>query len=136
MRIVRSGRKVLVSTRRQRQLEKLRQDLLRSRVVLLRTLQWTPDLAGETLPADPVDLAASEQEQRCDHILKDRANMKLKQIERALRRLSGESFGICLGCREEISIERLNVQPEAVYCVECKDRHESSIRLRGGVVLA
>jgi len=136
MRIVRSGRKVLVPTRRQRQLEKLRQDLLKSRALLARTLQWTPNLSDETLPADPADVAASEQGQRCDHILKDRASVKLRQIERALHRLNEASFGTCLGCREDISIERLKVQPEAIYCVECKDRHESSIRLRGGVVLA
>ena len=136
MRIIRSGRKVLVSTRRQRQLERLRQDLLKSRNLLVRTLQWTPNLSDETLPADPIDVAAREQDQRCDHILKDRASVKLKQIERALGRLSEASFGICLGCREDISIERLKVQPEALYCVECKDRNEWSIRLRGGVVLA
>ena len=136
MRIIRSGRKVLVSTRRQRQLEKFRQDLLKSRNLLVRTLQWTPNLFDETLPADPVDVAVREQDQRCDHLLKDRASVKLKQIERALGRLSEASFGVCLGCREDISIERLKVQPEALYCVECKDRNESSIRLRGGVVLA
>ena len=50
MRIVRSGRKVLVSTRRQRQLERFRQDLLKSRNLLVRTLQWTPNLSDETLP--------------------------------------------------------------------------------------
>ena len=136
MRIVRSGRKVLVSTRRQRQLERFRQDLLTSRALLLRTLQWTPNLSDETLPADPVDVAAREQDQRCDHLLKDRASVKLKQIERALGRLSEASFGICLGCREDISIERLKVQPATLYCVGCKDRHESSIRLHGGVILA
>ena len=58
------------------------------------------------------------------------------QIEQALRRLSESDCGVCLGCREDISIERLKVQPEALYCVECKDRNESSIRLRGGVVFA
>ena len=78
---------------------------------MVRTLQWTPNLSDETLPADPVDVAAREQDQRCDHLLKDRASVKLRQIERALRRLNESAFGVCLGCREDTSIERLKVQP-------------------------
>jgi hypothetical protein len=51
MRIIPSGRKVLVSTRRQRQLEKFRQDLLKSRSLLVRTLQMSiaPHSSANTL---------------------------------------------------------------------------------------
>lgn len=49
---------------------------------------------------------------------------KLLDIEEALERIEEGTYGICEECGEPISIERLEVKPTAIYCVECKSRLE------------
>ena len=87
MRIVRSGRKVLVSTRRQRQLRKVPVGSTQIPQPTGPDASVDPEPVRRDAASHPVDVAAREQDQRCDHLLKDRASVKLRQIERALRRL-------------------------------------------------
>lgn len=127
----------LRSLSRVRQFERLREELTKARNTLLggalATCQQFPD---QGLPADPLDLASNDRDEAFDQLLKDRASAKLRQIERALHRMAEAAYGICLGCRHDIPIERLKVQPETLYCVACKDRNELAARLRGTLVSA
>lgn len=44
----------------------------------------------------------------------------------ALHRLEGDEFGECFACGEEIGIQRLDVRPESLYCIECQTTRERS----------
>ncbi|MDR0933257.1 MAG: TraR/DksA family transcriptional regulator [Victivallales bacterium] len=50
----------------------------------------------------------------------------LQLIEDALQRLTDGEYGICQECGERISEGRLNIRPYAVFCVQCKSKHESA----------
>src|ERR1035438_10428286 len=46
----------------------------------------------------------------------------LREISDALRRIDGETYGICMECEEPISSKRLDAVPWARYCVSCQER--------------
>lgn len=46
----------------------------------------------------------------------------LAEVERALKRIETDKFGLCENCDQEIAIERLQIRPESAYCVECKNQ--------------
>jgi DnaK suppressor protein len=76
-------------------------------------------------PADETDQAILEQEVVFTCLLKQRTRHRLEQVERAMRLLRRRSYGICQECRKPIPMERLKVQPDAVFCVPCKSRQEA-----------
>ena len=48
----------------------------------------------------------------------------LRELEAALRRFDGGSFGICEGCGEPILEKRLNAVPWAKLCIPCYERSQ------------
>lgn len=55
---------------------------------------------------------------------------KLKFINRALKRIYDETYGICEICGEYIPDARLKIIPYAEYCIQCKSREETRKRGR------
>jgi DnaK suppressor protein len=51
--------------------------------------------------------------------LKRRNQTRLGQIEAALNRIQDGTYGVCRRCEEPISLNRLDVRPEALFCVHC-----------------
>jgi RNA polymerase-binding transcription factor DksA len=51
---------------------------------------------------------------------KDTLNRSLKWINLALKKIDEGGYGICETCQKTISKDRLEVQPEAKICLECK----------------
>ncbi len=49
---------------------------------------------------------------------------ELEAINQALWRIEHNEYGRCLECEDWICLERLNVRPWAVYCLECKQELE------------
>ena len=49
------------------------------------------------------------------------AQARLANLEKALREIDDEEFGICLRCEEPIPMERLMIVPESKVCVKCID---------------
>jgi DnaK suppressor protein len=45
----------------------------------------------------------------------------LSLVEGALSRIASGSFGDCLNCEREISINRLNAVPWSRYCITCQE---------------
>ncbi|HXX53317.1 MAG TPA: TraR/DksA C4-type zinc finger protein [Thermodesulfovibrionales bacterium] len=45
-------------------------------------------------------------------------------IDEALMKLREGSYGVCEDCGGEISAERLNVMPFAIYCKDCREKRE------------
>lgn len=48
-----------------------------------------------------------------------RRQLRLKQIDAALRRIEADEYGFCLRCGEDIPPERLDFDPAAPMCVDC-----------------
>ncbi len=52
--------------------------------------------------------------------LNDSQRAILMDIDDALDRIKDGTYGICIECGEEISPKRLEVRPQAKYCIDCK----------------
>jgi len=50
--------------------------------------------------------------------LSDRLELRLKEVNNALKRMEGDTFGICEVCKKEIDIERLKANPAASTDIE------------------
>lgn len=59
-----------------------------------------------------------------DYTLGDNAEQVLSEIEAALGRIDDRTYGICFNCGNEIPRERLEVNPWASLCIDCKRRAE------------
>ena len=44
---------------------------------------------------------------------------ELMRIERALKALETDEYGLCISCGEEIAQKRLDIDPSALSCIEC-----------------
>ena len=58
--------------------------------------------------------------------LSENERSKLMEIDEALDRIEDGTFGICEDCGEPIALKRLEVIPDARYCVECQENLEKA----------
>ena len=47
------------------------------------------------------------------------AKEKMQRLQRCLREIDSESFGLCRQCGNQIEFEKLLVMPDSVRCVSC-----------------
>jgi RNA polymerase-binding protein DksA len=73
------------------------------------------------LVADFPDQAIQRENDETLDALDAQGRKELAAIESALRRIEARSFGICLGCGEEIPTPRLRAYPTAERCVDCEE---------------
>ena len=52
----------------------------------------------------------------------------LRMVEAALGRISDRSFGVCVGCGNDISVPRLEALPWTQYCLRCQEAIEDQRR--------
>ncbi len=82
-------------------------------------------LNAEDLP-DEVDLASAESGQSMELLLRDRERILLRKIDKALKKLEVNTYGICEECGDWISRQRLDARPVAEYCIQCKEDMEQA----------
>ena len=51
-------------------------------------------------------------------------------IDDAIERLANGEYGICMDCGGKISEARLMARPYAIFCIDCKSRHEEMMKNR------
>ncbi len=73
---------------------------------------------------DSADQSALDVDQGIDYSLLEMKYEQYKDIADAFRKLQNNTYGLCEECGNEISIKRLEVNPLARYCIECKTRKE------------
>ena len=61
-------------------------------------------------------------EQSQSSALLRQAQGRLKQIDDAVGRLDGGSYGVCTSCSREISYARLGARPYTPHCIACAER--------------
>ena len=63
-------------------------------------------------------------ERERDFSLLDNARDLLSQVDRALEKIAGGSYGVCESCGKSIEAARLKALPYASLCISCKRREE------------
>lgn len=51
--------------------------------------------------------------------------IRLKQIDASLAQWDAGNYGICRHCKGPIRVERLEILPEAPFCMACQEGFES-----------
>ena len=58
-------------------------------------------------------------------ILEQKLKKDLKEIEMALSKIKKGTYGICERCGKKIDFARLEVKPQAIYCLKCEKEIEA-----------
>ena len=59
-----------------------------------------------------------------DYTLGDNAEQVLSEIDASLKRIDDGTYGTCVSCEQEIPRERLEANPRASLCIDCKRKAE------------
>jgi RNA polymerase-binding protein DksA len=80
------------------------------------------DDAGEESAYDNhlADTATETYDRELDYTLEENSEHVLGEIEAALTRIEGGTYGICTSCSKQISEERLEALPWATLCIDCQ----------------
>ncbi|OGD94691.1 hypothetical protein A3F02_00405 [Candidatus Curtissbacteria bacterium RIFCSPHIGHO2_12_FULL_38_9b] len=57
-------------------------------------------------------------------VLENKLKADLKEIELALTKITKGTYGICEKCKKKIDYARLEVKPQANYCMKCEKELE------------
>ncbi len=99
-----------------------RELLLKKRDELLASVKIEPDALAASIQTPDVDeFAVKAAEQDVAAATLDLRSRMLKEIERSLKRIADGTYGICEGCGDEISTNRLKAIPWAQYCLACQE---------------
>ena len=74
--------------------------------------------------SDTLDRATIQSENDFTFTRLFREGLSKQNILRALQKIDDGSYGICEECEEEISLERLQVMPDARHCLNCQTQLE------------
>ncbi len=74
---------------------------------------------------DPADRANLETDRNFELRIRDRERKLIGKIEEAIGRIESGTFGICEGCGEDISEDRLKARPVTTLCIDCKTKAEA-----------
>ncbi len=69
--------------------------------------------------SDKVAHISFKQEQNIHIQRLAEATKRINSLKYAYLKTNTPEYGICKECEEEISLERLNLMPESLYCVDC-----------------
>lgn len=107
--------------------KKFKKALLEQKGALLKEAERTVDeglgVISEEMP-DTVDRSSVEADRNFTLRLRERERLLLMKIDEALGRLEDGSFGVCLECGEDITLNRLLARPMATMCIQCKEAQE------------
>ncbi len=78
-----------------------------------------PSSGGAEAGNDVADEANDLIEHNCTAALRHQLEATLEQVEHALQRLEGGTYGLCERCGQLIHPERLEILPYATMCVGC-----------------
>ena len=89
------------------------------------------DALSELSLADqhPADVGTEMFEREKDESILERVAAELADVERALKRADEGTYGICEACGREIAPARLEIKPEARFCVDDQAAAEREARV-------
>jgi DnaK suppressor protein len=105
--------------------ERLRELVEETRQILLRSDQEPYIvLAGEV--QDIGEQSVADLLVDLDLANVDRHIEEIRDVEAALLRIAGLTYGVCTDCGGDIVYERLNAYPTAKRCARCQGHHEKT----------
>jgi DnaK suppressor protein len=107
--------------------ERFRKRLLQAREEIigqLRQRDWSAQEIGRNGIQDIGDESATASHRNLLMSLSENERDTLIEIDEALDRIENGTFGICEECGEPIVLKRLEVIPNARYCIQCKESLE------------
>lgn len=113
---------------RRKSLESMEQALLLRREAILAALQGDMTLLQhlQSGGCDVVDFATDSAAEELSSQLVDMESKELADIDRALKRLKEQTYGVCEDCEKNIPLTRLIVLPYANLCIHCQRAAEES----------
>lgn len=72
-----------------------------------------------TEDTDMEEKAGESEEYSTKVSLEHSLELKLKEVNTALDKISGSGYGLCEKCGKEIEEQRLMAAPEARFCINC-----------------
>lgn len=103
-------------------LEEIKKKLLKEREEITKLLSYFHKEAMEIIkePASATDELADKYEVKQEtHLQEDILKARLKKINKALRKVEQNKYGICEKCHNKIEEARLKIEPTADYCRKC-----------------
>lgn len=80
--------------------------------------------ASPTADNNLAETASATLGREIDYTLGDNAEQVISEIDGALERIEDGTYGTCSSCGEEIPLARLEANPWASLCIDCKRRAE------------
>lgn len=74
---------------------------------------------------DPIDLMQSMSERDSAAGMLTRFSSTLAEVDRALRAMADDEYGVCAECERPIAVKRLQTIPWASCCVRCQEQLEA-----------
>lgn len=108
-------------------IEKLRQLLLKKREEILGASRHNLEAAQQFGTDGVPDIADEGSVAYNRMVLVSLSEAEKKQvvgIDDALARVKNGTYGTCQNCGEAIGDKRLNVKPDAVFCIKCQNGAE------------
>lgn len=102
--------------------EEVRQDVLKSDDDRAGLAQGVRDLEDESVADLIVDLDLADT---------DRDLEELRDVQGALDRMTGGTYGTCIKCNGPIPLERLTAYPTAKRCQPCQRMYEKTFVQKG-----
>ena len=115
---------------------RLHKSLMARRTELRRRLGGELNDLGHLNPSaasgDMADAAFDTGSEEVASHLAELEARELRQIERAMSKIKGGTYGVCEGCQAKIPVARLNALPYSTLCVKCQREMESDANWGGG----
>lgn len=108
--------------------EKAKRQLQEEQAQLIEQLEQLENAEYESIGYSNhmADDATDAFDQAVDMALKRKLDTSLEEVERALAKFDNGTYGLCETCGARIDRARLEILPQAEYCLECQERHEHS----------
>jgi RNA polymerase-binding transcription factor len=105
-----------------------REILLKKRSELVASVKGEPDaLRADSIQTPDVDeFAVKAANQDVAATTLELRSQMLKEIERSLKQMVEGTYGVCEGCGEEISPNRLKAIPWTRYCLACQEQRSKN----------
>jgi DnaK suppressor protein len=103
------------------QIARFREILTKKRDELRRSMNKEESQDAHDFGRDEGDRANFSQSKEMAFRQKAQDRGLLVQVEAALGRIESGTFGECMNCEQEISLNRLNAVPWSRYCITCQE---------------
>ena len=109
------------------QKENARQTLIKNKASSIqRVVSLKEELFNITRSIDTIDIASNEEERGSIVAKIAREENVVVDINAALSNFS--DFGYCIDCGDEIGLQRLEIKPSAMLCIECQNVKDKKSR--------